>query len=313
MSDNGAPGSDGGNTGGDAGGQQQQGTGDGAAFDFSQILEQHKAEIERSGKTVESLRGELGRTHETMDRVKRAFTGDNERPVSPYQARIKEFQELGEYVDKEVGHLPATAKIGKQLAALGQESEARAERLERELADLKETLKRQDNPAIQGLERAAHIMEGMLQDGLEKLYGSDDRSEGIRSAQFDAVSRRINDEIKDLIKNDPKSLLKLQRNPKLMRNMVNQFTSEMLPPRVREMMEQESARNAPITTQDLYASFNEAKGFYEQAQEKGDAKAVESYSNLMDSIRQEILASKYGGRGGTAEKPTLSRLYSGSR
>lgn len=286
-------------------------------LDYGEILAQHQHELARSGKTVEALRGELGKTHETMDRVRKAFTGETEQQLTPSQMRMRELDDLSAYLDSAAEEnrarggsgLPATSKIGKQLAAFGKEAEARADRLEAELAEMKAQLKRSQNPAYQGLERAAFVMEGMVDDALTSMYGADAGAREIKAAQFNAVTARINAEIKDLMKNDPDALLKVQRNPKIMRSMVNHFMAEMLPPKVRQQMDEQWIRDEPMDVRDLYQAFSEAREALEEASSKNDAKRADYFSGLMTSIRQEILGHQYGGkRGGNDAKPSLNKL-----
>ncbi len=250
--------------------------------------------------------------------MQKAFSGEQEEKLSPYQQRQREFDDLTAYLDQEARNnekqggqgLPITTKIGKQLAAYGKEAEARAEQLAGELAEIKAQLKRQQNPAFQGLERAAFIMEGMVDDALGSMYGEEAGSKPIRAAQFNAVTARINEEIKDLMKNDPEALLKVQRNPKIMRNMVNHFMAEMLPPKVRQMMDQERIQNEVMPVQQLYQAFAEARDQWQEAQASGDSKAEAHFSNLMTSVRHDILAAQQGARrGGTPDKPSLNQLF----
>jgi hypothetical protein len=293
----------------------------GEVIDYGEILARHQSELARSGKTVEELRNELGKTHGTIDRVRKAFVGDDEtEKQSPYQRRIASYNDLGKYLQQEALEnqkkggqgLPVTTKIGQQLVELGLESEQRAETLERELAEIKAKLKRQENPAWQGLERAAFIMEGMVDEGLESLYGTAGESKQIRAAQFNAVTARINAEIQDLMKNDPEALLKVQRNPKVMRRMVNHFMAEMLPPKVRSMLDDERIKNEPFESRDLMQAFAEAREAWETALEAGNDKDATQYSNLMTSIRHDILATQQAGRRSSPEKPSLNQLFRNS-
>lgn len=286
--------------------------------DYGEILARHQAEHARTGKTVESLRSELEQSRGVLGRVQKAFTGEQEKKLSPYQQRMQEFDELGQYLDQEALEsqkrggqgLPITTKIGKQLAEYGKAAEARAEKLEAELAQMKEAIKRQQNPAYQGLERAAFIMEGMVDEGLEQLYGAQDASKGIRAAQFNAVTVRINDEIKDLMANEPETLLKIQRNPKLMRKMVNHFMAEMLPPKVRQHMDNERIQNEPMGQQELWQAFAEAKREWETALSAGDERAAAHYSGLMTSVRHDILGGQQASRrNANPDRPSLNQLF----
>lgn len=287
------------------------------AVDYSEILARHQGELARTGKTVESLKSELDDSRSVLSRVQKAFVGEEDK-VSPHQRRMRDFEDLGAYLDKEALEdqknggrgLPITTKIGKQLVAYGREAEERAEKLEKELADIKKALDRRENPNFQGLERAGQIMEGMLEDGLNQLYGADPETKGIRGAQMNAVSRRINEEIQDLMKNDPDGLRRVQRDPKVMRRMVNHFMAEMLPPKVRSMLDNQRIQNEPFDSRDLYQSFAEARQEWEEAQSAGDERKTAYYDTLMTELRQKILSSQQEGRrGGTAEKPSLNQLF----
>ncbi len=306
----------------DTGTSNDTGTDDSQAqpvVDYGEILARQQHELAKTGKTVEALRGELDRSHGTLTRVQKAFAGDEGEKLTPYQQRMREFDELANYLDEQETEshrrggngLPITNKIGKQLVAYGKQAEGRAEKLDRELTEIKAALKRQQNPAYQGLERAGFIMEGMVDEGLSQMYGSDPQSKGVRAAQFNAVTARINEEIKDLIANDPEALLKVQRNPKIMRNMVNQFMAEMLPPKVRTMMDEERIKNEPIDVRDLYQAFGEARQNLEEAEAKGDERNAMHWSNLMTDLRRDILSHQLGrGKSGNVDKPTLNQLLS---
>lgn len=286
-------------------------SGDGPVVDFGEILAQHQSELARTGKTVETLRGELAKRDTQFDRVRKAFAGEEGEKLTPRQQRMQHFDALSaemEQVAKEHG-LPLTTKIGKEFASYAKEMASENESLHQELEAIKEAIKRQQNPAFQGLERAAFIMEGMVDDALGQMYGQEPGSKQIRAAQFNAVTARINEEIKDLMRNDPDALLKVQRNPKIMRNMVNHFMAEMLPPKVRGMLEDDQIKNTPMSQRELYQAFSEAREAYDSALSAGEKKKADHYSNLITDLRREILANQIGGRkGGTNEKPSLNNL-----
>ncbi len=288
---------------------------DDSAVDYAEILQQQQQALQQTGKTVEELRRQLGDSHETMTRVKDAFAGKQAPEVNPYQAKISQYEELQNYYAEEAlkhqraggSGMPLTTKAGLELAKLGIESERRAESLQKELNDIKLRLDKQSNPNLQGLERAAHVMEGMVSDGLEQMYPGQD-SRQIRAAQYDAITHRINAEIKDLMKNDPDTLLRIQRDPKHMRSMVNHFMAEILPPKVRTMLEDQRIQETPMDVRELYSAFGEAKEQLEAAMKKDDKKATHEASRWMDKIRQDILAVQYGGRKNNPDRPSLNQL-----
>lgn len=281
-----------------------------SVVDYGEILARHQGELART-------RSDLDRSNEVLTRVQKAFSGD-QKELPAHEQRMRDFDDLGSYLDQEALEdqkkggrgLPITTKIGKQLVTFGKEAEARAAKLERELEDLKAQVKRQQNPAFQGLERAGFIMEGMLDEGLKHLYGADPAAKQVRASQFEAVSRLIHEEMVDLAKNDPDGLLQVQRNPKIQRRMVNHFMAQVLPPKVREMMDNDRLKNEPTTSRDLMQSFAEARQEWQAAQAEGDERKEAYYSSLMDELRPQILMSQQDGqRTRNPDKPSLNQLF----
>lgn len=289
------------------------------SLDWAQALQHQKQAFQQQGKTVESLQRQLGENNQVLGRVKQAFTGESEKEVDPYDAAIAENEQFMDYflqqgleAERAGKPMPLTVTLGTKLAQANIAAANDRKRMEGQIAQLQQQMRRQQNPNFQGLERASQIMEGMIDDSLTQMYGEDAGSSKIKSAQFNAVTARVNEEIKDLMQNDPDTLIKIQRNPKLMRNMVNHFMSEMLPPKVRSMLEEQHVQNTPMSTQELYSAFTEARKHMEEAERNDDPRAVHEYSKLMDSIRQDILADQYGGRRNAAN-PSLNRLLTGTR
>lgn len=301
---------------------QQTGTGDGNAIDYGELLEQQRAELGRQGQTVENLRKELESSNTTINRVRKAFSNESEKKPSPSEERRQRFNEMRAYLEEQSledqkrggAGLPVTTKIGKELADFGLAAEERAEKLQERIDQLEEMMKLSRNPAYAGLERAAFAMEGMIDEALAQMYGDEDTSRPIRSSQFNAVTARINDELKSMINSkDPKDkedLLKIQRNPKVMRQMVNHFLAEMLPPKVRQQMDHERMMNQPQSQRDLMQAFVEAREALAEAHEKGDKRQQDYYSNLMTDIRRDILANQMGARrkSGQNEQESLNGL-----
>jgi hypothetical protein len=303
----------------DQSGQSQNSSDEGQSLDWSQALAEQQAAFQKQGQALQGLQRELGESKEVIGKIKRAFSPDDEKELDPHDQRIAEYEQFMDYylqkgleAERSGQKIPLTVTNATKLAQLGIESERRAKKFEQEIAELKRLVSRQQNPNYQGLERAAYIMEGMVDEALEQMYGQDQDSSKIRSAQFNAVTARVNEEIKDLMKNDPDTLIKIQRDPKKMRTMVNYFMTEMLPPKVRSMMEEQEIMNSEMSVQELYSAFAEAKKHLEQAERSDDARAAHEYSRLMDSIRQDILAAQYGGQRST-NRPSLNRLLTGTR
>lgn len=302
---------DGGGDGGDGGGE---------SIDYGEILARQEQQISQQGQLVTSLRGELGKRDDEWKRIKRAFTGEQEEKLTPTQIRRQKFQALTQELEDSAKEslrlgrngMPHTVKIGKELAQYAIDADERNEQLAKEVRELKERLDRQQTPEFAALERTAFLMEGMVEEALTALYGEGKDSAQIRSAQYDSVTRLINEELKDLIKNDREALRKVQRNPKVMRNMVNHFMKQILPPKVRELLETQALENEPDSPQGLLSSLSEAREKYEEALAKGDSKQADYWSNIMTRVRQDFLSAQYGGAksGAGGERRSINNLIS---
>lgn len=313
----------------DGGGQQ-----DGGAPDLSgvsqqvssmaELLRQTQNELRQSRAEQQELKGTLGKNHEQIDRIRKAFVGDQEKKMTPGEQRLAQLSEFERYLEQEAEEnrrvggagLPVTSKVGKQLAEFARASEAENAELRARLEQLEGKAKRQESPAWQALQTGGRVMEGMLSDALDQLYPGAEY-DATKQSQFNAVTGRIHAEIQDLAKNEPHNLDKLLRNPKYMRAMVNQFMAENLPPKVREMIDEQAIMNEKDTPQSLWASFAEAREQWEKAEKSNDARAAAHWSGIMTQVRQDMLAQQVAGRkGGDVDKPSIAKLmqtYAGGR
>lgn len=291
---------------------------------MAEILRQTQAELRQSRAEQQELKGTLGKSSEQIDRIRKAFVGDQEKKMTPGEQRLAQLSEFEAYLEQEAEQnrrvggagLPVTAKVGKQLAEFARATENENAELRRRLDEIEGKTKRQESPAWQALQTGGRVMEGMLSDALDSLYPGAEYDQ-TKQAQFNAVTGRIHAEIQDLAKNEPHNLDKLLRNPKYMRNMVNQFMAEALPPKVREMLDEQAIMNEKDTPQSLWASFAEAREQWEKAEKSGDARAAQHWSGIMTQVRQDMLAQQVAGRkGGDVDKPSIAKLmqtYAGGR
>ncbi len=283
------------------------------AIDYGQVLAEHQARFAEQGKTVSALKGKLAETEGQFARVRKAFVGEEEKAPNEYETRVGEHNKLMDYflqqgleAERAGKPMPLTVTLGTKLAQLGIQAEERAQALEAQLAELTAGLKRQQNPAFRQTEQAAAIMEGMVQEAIGQVYGDDPSGEVTRGVQYDAVCARINAEIKDLMKNEPQTWAKVRSNPKAMRNMVNHFMGDLIPPAVRAQMEHQKIMDTPQTAQELWTAFREARAGMENADSDRERA---HYSRIMDEIRPDLLALQGAGRRDES-KPSLNRLLS---
>jgi uncharacterized coiled-coil protein SlyX len=279
-------------------------------------LNQNGNLIAQQGSIITALREELNRNNQQMTRVQKAFSGEPDKKLSKVEERGQRLSGLTTMLrrDREeslrqgLNGMPHTVRIGEELAAYAAEADAEKEALAAQVRALTERLDRQQNPMFAGLERAAFYMEGMVDEAIEQLYGKGADTKNIRAAQYDAITKMLNDEIRDIIKSEDRAaLLKIQRSPDVMRRMVNHFVKQVVPPKVREMIEAEELAAQPDDPSELLQVLNEAKQKYNAALVADDNRQADFWSNQIDEIRQKFLAAQYGGKkqGG---KPSINAM-----
>jgi len=285
---------------------------DPSAPDYNAILAEQQAQIAAGSQTVDKLRRQIAESEKRTKAAAKAFAGgaDPEPEISPSQKRINEHNELMDYFlqegiegERQGRPIPLTVTLATKFAQMGIEAEQRNQALEKQLADMEGRLARLGDSNFKLTDNAASIMEGMLDTALTQIYGEGEQTNLVREAQFNAIAHRIGQEIKDLQTNDRKTWDRVRRNPKYMKNMVNHFVAEMLPPKVKAMMEQEELQNTPISDDELYEAFKEARVACEAAETEAEA---HQYSSIMDEIRQQLIANRYGG--GSASKQSLNQI-----
>lgn len=291
----------------------------GGAVDYGALLAEVQGQYQHQSKTVDVLTRRLAENQQQLQRVRKAFVGEEEKAPTEYEQRIGEHNRLMDYflqqgleAERKGAPMPLTVTLGTKLAQLGIQAEERAQKLEQELAEIKNLLGRQTNAAARQTENAASIMDGMVQEAIMQMYGEDPAYETTRNVQYDAVCKRIDAEIRDLIQNEPKTWAKIRTNPGAMRKMVNHFMAEMIPPAIRAKMEHDKIMETPMSVQELWAAFNEARVNLEEANSNEDVRSAAHWSTIMDELRQKILAEQGVARRESG-KPSLNRLMGGGR
>lgn len=264
--------------------------------DFSEVLEAHKAQISEQSNTIKDLSERFGKTNQTLERFTKAMRGDEEAPKNEYEKNLRdhaqtksEIQAIMEKMGK--GSVPITEKLSSELSALIERSEKRAENWEKKYAELAEKVERHDNPDFELSKRAMTTIEGMLKDSIGQLYPGDAEAR-VRGTQWNATVNAIDQDIREIMEEDRKNKTNVwddvRRSPTKMRNLVNHHMHQNLPPKVREMLAQQKIDSEPMSQQENWEAFREAKNNWEAAIRDGDTKAEHFWSGLMDEARQDI-------------------------
>lgn len=138
-------------------------------------------------------------------------------------------------------------------------------------------------------QRAFSSFDTSIQNGLERIYGSDPGSFPQRQALFKAVGDLVGPAVNSLMKNDPKRWDMIRRDPAELEKIANRALRAVLPPKAVQMIEQEQLRNTPMSLTELQTAFREANGIKDESERQ----------RVRTKIRQDILAMSMGGdRGG---------------
>ena len=253
---------------------------DAGASAYLQQLQSLQAEQAETRQRAEGLEGKLKESGEFITRIKDAVTGKEAAPVDEEQSFLDTFLEAS-LEDKTRGGkgMPLTTKL-----AVGLAEQMKANKdLRNEIKAIKEALENQNNPETYYDKQAYTWLDTEIQNGLQSIYGRDNPH--IKN-QFQAVVAGVNDEIRNLRQTRPAVWAEIRRNPESMKSMAMEFVERAVPPKAREILANERAKNTPMTRQDLIEANEEAKKIQDPAQR---AKAKEA-------IRQQMLVNMYRGK-----------------
>jgi uncharacterized protein YukE len=289
--------------------QNFSGTEPGETVDYEALIAEARGEVER-------VRGEQSRTQQELqnvrgefDRVRRAFSGDKDTSEpSPFQKKKSQFvSDLDLVLQKSLEHerkgnpLPLTTKIGADFYQNAAEVSETLEAYQTKIAELEAQMRALQSPERNLDTQAATSMEGMIQSAMATIYGEDAENSQIRDGQFDVIAKMIGREIKDLRQNDPDAWNRIRRHPESQRKLVQHFVMKAVPPKARALLEQEHLQNTPMTNDELWTAYREAK---EQIQGGNEHPAIrKAYEN----IREEILERQFAGKKGQGAVNRMNR------
>lgn len=296
--------------GGHEGGQEHStdNASEGGNLDFKTLFENQREEFSQElGKRD----AELGKTKSTIDKLRQALMdGDGEqRHSDPIDTEIAETEaELDRIIgialesEKRGKPIPLTANTAIKSLQFKIKTLQDKKASSAELAELKAKVAQLSNPEVQIDQQAFSNLDQVLMHQLSSIYGPNENVENI----FDAVSKDIVSEIRDLKKNDPKMWQRIARDKTAQTKMVAHFVKRAIPPRARELLEEDQIRRTPLSMDELQAAFQEAKSAW--MQEKNPRK-VEEMKGHMSKIRQQILSRMMEKHMGGASRTRMSELF----
>jgi hypothetical protein len=273
------------------GGQNNDNPASSGGADIHQIMEKlqaSEAQNQELKQSLEGLRGEQKKDSETLSKIRQVFSPDPENQPDPsegiiqnLEAQMDQYLEAALEAEREGRPIPLTvntaiSNLQHQIQYIKDE-QSRNERIAKIEADQK----RLSDPNIEMDKKAYSSIDDNLQSVLDHTYGKGYNA--VKQAQFEAVSKLIVDEIKDLQQNDPETWFLVRRSPENQKKLVEHFFKQSQPPRVREMIEEDRIKRTPLSMEEKLNAFREAR-------EK--AKEDPSYNKIVSEIRREILSDR---------------------
>lgn len=253
-------------------------------------LDQQRQENQKLQQELEKVRGDASGASKRIKEIESFFRGDqNKEPeADPVGDEVKQLEaEMDEYlsaaIEAERQGRPIPLTVNSAIKSLQHQIRYAKENSEmrKKLEALEGKLDQSSHPEL-GLDRQAYSnIDTQIESALSQIYGNDP---DVVDAQFDVVSKRVAREVTELQKEDPVAWRRIRKNPDAQRKLVNHFVQQHIPPRARQVLEEDHIRRTPMSADDLLQAFREAK-------EKAPTDPVAAKE--LSKIRQELLAARF--------------------
>jgi hypothetical protein len=254
-------------------GEQSQQPGQSAA--------EYMRELQSMRGEVESLKAEKNGLTAKFERVSKAFSdkdgGDDRADEDPDARFLDTYLEAALEDQKQGGKgLPLTTKLAMETAALKKQ-------LREMQAELKRHGQRQDfmaSPDTKYDTDAYSTIDMQVQEAVEGMYGE------VPPHLFDAITKDISNEIKNLKKNNPEAWNQIRRNPEYLKRLGMHFVEKAIPPKARQMLQAEKERNTPMSMSEMRQAMKEAD----------EIRDPQARGQIKEQIRQKLLEEMYNRR-----------------
>lgn len=236
---------------------------------FAPMLEQHTAPLRQQ---LDSYNKENEQHRRTFQRLQKAFTGEegDGKDGKGGKKSDPKLQQYGDSLDflltsalkaqqQDGRGFPITAQMGSDFYEFAMDQLKRNNELTEQLAALTDQVKKQGNPRKTLWDQSMMDFDNRIRNAMSVIYGADDTYEMQRDAQWDAVSKQIFTELKDLSESEPETLDQILRSPQARERMVSHFVKLNIPPRARQILEEQRMQQTVQTTGDLEKAWVQAR------------------------------------------------------
>jgi hypothetical protein len=206
-------------------------------------------------------------------------------PVPGWEQQLDFYIAQAVEADKRGQSIPLTANLAiSHFKSLIENHQARTQE-QKKIEALEQQVRNLSDPGHSINQRAFSTFDTQIQNGLERIYGSNPNSFPQRQALFKAVGDIVGPAVNSLMQNDPKRWDMIRRDPDKLQDIANRALRMVLPPKAVQMIEQENLRNTPMQMSELQQAFREANEIQDPQQRQ----------RVRTAIRQDILAMSMGG------------------
>lgn len=276
---------------GHGGGHESFEGGDENITHLRRVLEDTHGKLSKTSKELDGLKSEYKKTSDFNERIRRAVVGDEEEKKKPGK-KDKYGQLMDHYLaqdlDMQKKHgqgMPLTTNLAVEFFEHAMEQESRWDQAQSELAELKNLVKQLTNPMNRLADNAYASIDSSVIDALETIYGRGEDAMDVKRAQYGAVSQLVGNELKRLRQEEPDLYEEVIRDPKKQARLARHFVERNLPPRARQMIQEDAIKRTPMSNAELMQAFREA----------GQMQDPDQRAKVREKIRQEMLMSKFGG------------------
>jgi hypothetical protein len=263
--------------------------------DFNAMLEALQSERESEsrewGQRYSQLESQHQRTSQTLDKIRQVFApneGDapshTEQRIAQWESQLDHYMQAAIDAERRGQPIPLTTNLAIQLFQGKIEQERERETFAQELRELRRGLDQAKNPDTQVDNLAYQNLDTNVLQAMDILYGKSPSD--VKSYQFQAVTKALGAEIKDLKRNDPELWAEIRRDPSRQKRMVEHFVKQTIPPKAREILLEDQIRREPMTTDELFSAFREADAIDDPKERQ----------RIKSAIRTEIVGRRFGGQ-----------------
>lgn len=259
--------------GGEEGGQDQN----------LQALMQY---VQQQNQELESLKSQHKQNSSLLDGLKNLFTGKEEKPDPLQSFREKQdyYLQTALQAERDGNPIPLTANLATDFYDSQITQAEKEQALMQEIQELKKQVSTLKDPRARSANEAYRNIDNLISKNIDKIYGHDDSMMQVKETQFNAVATTLSNQIKEIQKNHPDVWAEIERSPDKQERLVSAIVSKSLPPKVRQMIEDDHVKRTPMADGELLQAFAELKQMPDDFPDK---------AKIMGQLRQEILMRKY--------------------